>query len=74
MSEVVLDITKVEYANANLWKCLVFWVKRMREDPDSKYRLRLISNPAHAWQRAGVPMLRIFGAESLVVEGFGDTE
>lgn len=73
LDEVVLDIRTLEYANAALWRCLVLWLKRIR-DASETYRLRLISNPVHRWQSVGVPALKVFGldaqgTERLIVEG-----
>ena len=73
LAEVVLDIRALEYANAALWRCLVHWVKRVRQQVEEPYRLRIVSNPGCSWQRIGVPSLRPFsvddsGAERIVLE------
>jgi hypothetical protein len=67
MKEVVLDIRRLEYANAALWKCLVAWLKRIHQ-PGTKYNLRVISDPSQSWQRIGIPTLRVFGTDSQGVE------
>jgi hypothetical protein len=69
LREVVLDLRRLEYANAAFWKCIVVWLKRIRQDQTARYNLRLVASPEHSWQRIGVPALRVFGADRLVVEG-----
>ena len=76
LAEVVLDIRDLEYANAAVWRCLVHWVKRVRQQDDAAYKLRVVSNPGCSWQRIGVPSLRAFsmdgsGAERLILESSG---
>jgi hypothetical protein len=68
LDEVILDIRNLEYANAALWKCLVVWLKRIREPRERIYGLRLRANDQHRWQQIGVPTLRIFGADRLRVD------
>jgi hypothetical protein len=68
LPEVVLDIQKLEYANAAAWRCFVQWLHFIHRDPQAKYRLRILSQPAYQWQMVGMTTLRIFGKESLIVE------
>ena len=68
MRMVVLDLRKLEYANAAVWTCLVRWVKLLREDPESRYTLRVLSEPTFKWQQVGMSALRVFGADRLIVE------
>ncbi len=68
LSEVVLDIQKLEYANAAAWRCFVQWLHFIHRDPNAKYRLRILSQPAYQWQMVGMTTLRIFGKEHLVIE------
>jgi hypothetical protein len=66
--EVALDIRRVEYANAAAWKCLVYWLRAMREDPQARYCLCIRCDEAHQWQQIGMPALRAFGGHRLIVE------
>jgi hypothetical protein len=68
LREVVLDIRRLSYANAAAWKCLVYWVKKMQQDRRACYRLRVLCEEAHSWQHVGMPALRVFGGERLVIE------
>jgi hypothetical protein len=67
MEEVTLDIRRLEYANAAFWRCLVQWLKRIREDTNG-YDLRITSDPNRAWQHLGVPILRVFSLDATGVE------
>jgi hypothetical protein len=67
-TEVALDIRKLEYANAALWRCIVAWLKRIRDDEHARYNLRLCANVTHRWQQLGVPMLTVFGVDRLIIE------
>jgi hypothetical protein len=74
LQEIVLDIQELEYANAAVWRCLVHWVRRVRQQGAAPYSLRIVSNPECSWQRIGVPSLRPFsldtnGAPRLILEG-----
>jgi len=70
LREVVLDIRNLSYANAAAWKCLVYWLKRMHQDSRASYRLRILCEQAHSWQHVGMPALRVFGGDRLVIEVF----
>jgi len=74
LTEVVLDLRALDYANAAVWRCLVHWVKRVRQQEAAAYKLRVVSNQDCAWQRIGIPSLRAFsidntGLERLILEG-----
>lgn len=71
LSEVVLDIHKLEYANAAAWRCFVQWLHFIHRDPNAKYQLRIRSQPAYQWQTVGMSTLRIFGKDHLIVEEAG---
>jgi hypothetical protein len=72
LREVVLDIRKLSYANAAAWKCLVYWVKKMQQDRRAAYRLRVLCEEAHSWQHVGMPALRVFGRERLVIDVYAN--
>jgi hypothetical protein len=65
LSEIVLDLRRLAYANAAAWKCLVYWLKKMHQDSRSRYQLRILCDEAHHWQQVGMPALRIFGGARL---------
>lgn len=67
-SEVVLDLRKLEYANAALWKCIVSWLKMLKEDASAHYSLRIVPDATHRWQEVGLPMLRVFGGNRVILE------
>jgi hypothetical protein len=66
--EVVLDLRALEYANAALWKCLVVWLKKARDERDPGYSVRILTEPSYQWQQVGMSALRVFGGDRLVVE------
>jgi hypothetical protein len=67
LDEVVVDLRRVEHASAALWKCLLGWLRRVRESPEIQYRLRLRLRQG-SWQETGAAALAGVGAEQLVVE------
>ena len=68
LAEVILDIRKLEYANAAAWRCLVQWLHLIHRDVKANYTLRIRSQPAYRWQVVGMSTLRIFGDEHLIIE------
>jgi hypothetical protein len=72
LREVVIDLRRLEYANAAAWKGLVYWLRRLREDPAAVYRIRIRANEAHRWQRVGMPSLQVFGQDRLIIESIGE--
>jgi hypothetical protein len=67
-AEVVLDLRAVEYANPAVWKSLVSWFRLLRDDPRATYTIRILCDQDHRWQQVGVPALRVFGHDRLVLE------
>ena len=68
LSEVVLDIHALEYANASAWRCLMGWLHLIHSDPSAHYKLRVISERSYHWQQIGVRTMRILGKDHMVVE------
>jgi hypothetical protein len=68
MTKVVLDVRRLEHANAALWRCLVYWVRVLRRDAAARYDLEVLAAPAHGWQIVGMASLRIIGADRLRVQ------
>src|SRR5262245_6934064 len=67
LREVVLDLRRLEYANAGVWRCIVEWLRRIRESR-WQYRLRVRSELSYRWQRVGLPALSIFGDDWLQID------
>jgi len=67
LDEVILDIRRLEYANAVVWRCLVQWIRRMRELRDA-YRIVILSDPNRHWQAVGAPALRTFSLDATGTE------
>jgi hypothetical protein len=70
VKELVLDLRRLSYANAAGWKCFVYWVKRMNQDRRARYRLSILCSHEHQWQEVGMPALRVFGGDRLVIKFF----
>jgi hypothetical protein len=70
VSELVLDLRRLSYANAAGWKCLVYWIKKMNQDRRARYRLSILCSHEHQWQAVGMPALRVFGGDRLVIKFF----
>jgi hypothetical protein len=71
--EVELDIRDLEYANAALWRSLVVWIKRIREQSGS-YNLRVTWDRSRRWQEIALSTLRVFAFDpktgvGVVLEG-----
>ena len=67
VAEVVLDIRRVDYANAAAWKCFVHWLRLAREDPSARYTVKILASATQRWQQLGLPALRAFGGTHLEV-------
>lgn len=68
LPEVVLDLRELSYANADGWRNLVLLLRLMKGPPVASYKLRMLTNMAHQWQRVGIPTLSVFGAGVLTIE------
>jgi hypothetical protein len=67
VARVALDLRDLEYGNAAVWKCLVFWLKLAREDAQARYKLVILTARKHRWQEIGMSALRVFGGDRLEV-------
>jgi hypothetical protein len=65
ISNVVVDIRKLTYSNAAGWKCFVYWLKKMQEDPQASYRMCILCEETLSWQQVGMSALRVFGGDRL---------
>lgn len=68
LGEVQLDIRGLTYANATFWRCLLGWLKLARDAPEGSYTLHILTDPGQRWQLMGMPSLRLFGKQKLVVD------
>jgi hypothetical protein len=68
LSEVVLDIHGLEYANATAWRCLMGWLHLIHSDPAARYKLRVVIERSYHWQQIGVRTMRILGKDHMVAE------
>jgi hypothetical protein len=64
---VALDLRALQYANAAAWKCIVYWLRTLKEDPEAHYQLRVLADEEHRWQKVGMSALRVFGGERLEI-------
>lgn len=67
MPEVIIDIRQLTYANAGLLRSMVAYLRLLHEDKKAPYSLRLLADPVNRWQKYGVPALKHFGADRIVV-------
>lgn len=68
VGEVVLDLRRLGYANAALWKCLVYWLRLMRHEHVARYGMRVLTKPGCRWQRVGAEALGKLSADRFIVE------
>jgi hypothetical protein len=69
---VVFDLRTLTYANAAAWKCIVYWVRRLKDVSDAPYRLCILGDEKHRWQQVGMSTLRVFGEERLDIVMYRD--
>jgi hypothetical protein len=68
LDEVVLDLRELEYANASLIKCLVEWMRLIRDEGTVRYRVRVRSTNAHRWQKVGIAGVEALAKGLMTVE------
>jgi hypothetical protein len=67
--EVVVDMQATDFICAPCFNELVSWVQRLQDLPvEQRYRLRIRSNPAIAWQKHGLLALSCFDTDIITVE------
>jgi hypothetical protein len=68
-TEVIVDVRQLEFMNSACFKKLVTWIALVEEvEPDSRYRIRFLSNPKMHWQRRSLHALHCFALELVSVE------
>jgi hypothetical protein len=64
LREVTIDVRELEFMNAVCLREVAAWVSRLQAlPPDTRYRLRFVTDPGRHWQRLSLPMLKCFGTE-----------
>lgn len=66
IATLTLDLRELQYANAAAWRCIVYWIRLVRE-PSCRYRLRILGADKHTWQKVGMASLTVFTSERLEV-------
>jgi hypothetical protein len=72
LRQVVLDLRGLTYANAAAWKCIVYWVRLLKEPSDKPYKLSILADEKHRWQQVGMTTLRVFSEERLEIVMYRD--
>ncbi len=68
LDELLLDLRDLTYANAEGWRNLVLLLRLLKGPPRASYKLLMLTNMAHQWQRVGIPTLSVFGGSMLNIE------
>src|SRR5262245_7710088 len=69
VAEIVVDLRELDFMSAGCVRELVAWFGRLDDlDATKRYRIRLRSNPAIAWQRHTIPALSCFDTVQVTVE------
>lgn len=69
VTQVVVDITRLEFMNSSCFKSFVTWVAKLQElDTSQQYRLRFLSDPQILWQRRSLHALSCFAMDLVSVE------
>lgn len=68
LDELLLDLRDLTYANAEGWRNLVLLLRLLNGPPRASYKLLMLTNMAHQWQRVGIPTLSVFGGSMLNIE------
>ena len=67
--EVVVDMTAVDFMSSACVKSFLIWIETLQElPPESRYRIRMRSNPAILWQKHGLQALSCFDTDLVKVE------
>ena len=68
LDELVLDLRSLTYANAEGWRNLVLLLRLLKGPPRASYKLLMLTNMTHQWQRVGIPTLSVFGGSMLNID------
>ena len=68
-TEVIVDLTQLEFMNSACFKKLVTWITHVEAVPAAnRYRIRFKSNPQMHWQRRSLHALHCFAMDVVLVE------
>jgi len=68
-AEAVVDFRTLEFMNSSCFKAFVTWISRIQGlEPESRYRLRFLSDPTKHWQHRSLAALRAFAADLIRVD------
>jgi hypothetical protein len=66
--DVVVDLRQLEFMNSSCFKCFLSWITEIQElDPDSRYKVNLLSSSQLHWQKRSLHSLRCFAVELISV-------
>ncbi len=68
-SEVVVDISKVEFMSSSCFKEFLKWFAQVEAiESQSRYRIKIVHDPTVHWQKRSAPALESFAARLVTVE------
>jgi anti-anti-sigma factor len=68
VSEVAVDVRKLEFMNSSCLKCLVAWISRIQDAPPARqYRVTFRSSPALFWQKRSLQALSMLASDLVTV-------
>jgi hypothetical protein len=69
VSEVVVDLLRLEFMNSSCFKAFVTWLSRVQEsEPARQYRIRFQSDPGRHWQKRSLTALSCFAVDLVHIE------
>jgi hypothetical protein len=68
LTDVEVDVRKLEFMNSSCLKCLVGWISRIQDEPPGRqYRVAFQSSPTLFWQRRSLHALSCLASELVTV-------
>lgn len=68
-AEVIVDISQLEFMNSTCLKKIITWLGSLEAlAPESRYRVRFLSDPTIRWQMRSLHALESFSAGLVTVE------
>jgi len=68
-AEVIVDVRQLEFMNSSCLKKIVAWLESVETlPPESRYRVRFLSDPAIRWQKRSLHALESFSVGFVTVE------
>ena len=67
--QVTVDFRELEFMVSSCFKSFVTWINKARElEPQSRYRIRFLSDSRFLWQRRSLRALQAFSQEMVSIE------